>query len=102
MADNTLAHRAQNATRTETMHLPPTAAPTNHGKTVAAWVTTYVVVIAFTIAGSRRAVRDGLALLGRHWACSSPASWSARCCRSSGYGQGGAKTLARQARTGGH
>ena len=47
MADNTLAHRAQNATRTETMHLPPTAAPTNHGKTLAAWFTTYAVVITF-------------------------------------------------------
>ena len=47
MADDTLAHRAQNVTVTEKLHLPPTAAPTNHGKTVAAWFTTYAVVIAF-------------------------------------------------------
>ena len=51
MADRTLAHRAQNVTVTEKLNLPPTAAPTNHGKTVAAWFTTYAVIIAFTVAG---------------------------------------------------
>ena len=81
MADNTLAHRAQNATTTETMHLPPTAAPTNHGKTLAAWVTTYSVVIAFTIAG----LGVLFAMVWLFWvgigAASSPAWSPARRCR---------------------
>ena len=44
MADRTLAHSAQNAITTEKMHLPLSAAPVNHGKTVAAWFTTYAVI----------------------------------------------------------
>jgi type III secretory pathway component EscR len=101
MADNTLAHRAQHATTTEAMHLPPTAAPTNHGKTLAAWVTTYSVVIAFTIAGLAFAfavvwlVWVGLALVVVGLVVG-------KVLQASGYGQGGDKTLARAARTGGH
>ena len=101
MADNTLAHRAQNATRTETMHLPPTAAPTNHGKTLAAWFTTYAVVITFTIAGLGVLFAMawlfwlGLGLLVASLVVG-------KVLQASGYGQGGDKTRARQARTGGH
>ena len=50
MADDTLAYRSQNATRTEAVHLPPTAAPTNHGHTTAAWTTTIVVVLGAVVA----------------------------------------------------
>ena len=101
MADDSLAHRAQNATRTETMHLPPTAAPTNHGKTVAAWFTTYAVVITFTIAGLGVLFAMawlfwlGLGLLAASLVVG-------KVLQASGYGQGGDKTRARQARTGGH
>ena len=101
MADNTLAHRAQNATRTEAMHLPPTTPPTNHGKTVAAWFTTYSVIIAFTIAGI------GM-LLAWVWLVWVGLGLVVLCLivgkllQVAGYGQGGDKTRARQARTGGH
>ena len=101
MADDSLAYRAQNATRTETMHLPPTAAPTNHGKTVAAWFTTYAVVITFTIAGLGVLFAMtwlfwlGLGLLAASLVVG-------KVLQASGYGQGGDKTRARQARTGGH
>ena len=101
MADNTLAHRAQNATRTETMHLPPTAAPTNHGKTVAAWFTKYAVVITFTIAG----LGVLFAMVWLFWVGLGLLVASlviGKVLQASGYGQGGAKTRARQARTGGH
>ncbi|WP_456844699.1 HGxxPAAW family protein [Cellulomonas sp. P5_C6] len=101
MADNTLAHRAQNATTTEAMHLPPTAAPTNHGKTLAAWFTTYSVVIAFTIAG----LGVAFALVWLFWVGIALVVLGlviGKVLQSSGYGQGGAKTRARAARTGGH
>ena len=101
MADNTLAHRAQNPTTTETMHLPPTAAPTNHGKTLAAWVTTYTVVIAFTIAG----LGVLFAMVWLFWvgmALVVAGLVAGKVLQASGHGQGGDKTRARQARTGGH
>ena len=101
MADNMLAHRAQNATTTETMHLPPTTPPTNHGKTLAAWVTTYGVVISFTIAGLGVAFAQvwlfwtGMALVVATLVVG-------KALQVAGHGQGGDKTRARQARTGGH
>lgn len=33
------------ATSVSSVGLPPRAAPTNHGKTSAAWVTTYVIIL---------------------------------------------------------
>ncbi|WP_421741712.1 HGxxPAAW family protein [Cellulomonas sp.] len=101
MADDTLAHRAQNATTTEAMHLPPTAAPTNHGKTLAAWFTTYGVVIAFVVA----ALGVLFALVWLFWvgmALVALVLIGGKVLQASGHGQGGAKTQARQARTGGH
>jgi hypothetical protein len=101
MADNSLAHRAQNATTTETMHLPPTTPPTNHGKTLAAWFTTYAVIISFTIAG----VGVLLAWVWLFWVGLGLVALSlivGKTLQVTGYGQGGAKTRARQARTGGH
>lgn len=101
MADRTLAHRAQNVTVTEKLNLPPTAAPTNHGKTVAAWFTTYAVVIAFTIAG----LGVAFALPWLFWVGLGLVALSlivARLLVSAGYGQGGAKTRAHQAGHGGH
>jgi len=101
MADRTLAHRAQNVTVTEKLNLPPTAAPTNHGRTVAAWFTTYSVIIAFTLAG----LGVAFALEWLFWVGLGLVAVSlivARLLVAAGYGQGGAKTRARQASHGGH
>ena len=101
MADRTLAHRAQNVTVTEKLNLPPTAAPTNHGKTVAAWFTTYAVIIAFVVAG----IGVTFALEWLFWTGMGLIVVSlivARLLVSAGYGQGGAKTRASQAAHGGH
>ena len=101
MADNTVANRAQDASTTETMHLPPTAAPTNHGKTFAAWFTTYGVIISFTIA----ALGVAFAQVWLFWvgmALVAATLIVAKVLQVAGHGQGGDKTRARQARTGGH
>ncbi|MEV7971938.1 HGxxPAAW family protein [Cellulomonas sp. NPDC089187] len=37
--------------RMEALRLPPVAPPTNHGRTVAAWTVTWVVVLGFLVAG---------------------------------------------------
>lgn len=44
------ASAVQHAPRMETLRLPPTAPPTNHGRTPAAWVTTYVVLVGALVA----------------------------------------------------
>jgi flagellar biosynthesis protein FliP len=101
MADRTLAHSAQNATTTEKLNLPPTAAPTNHGKTVAAWFTTYAVIVAFLVAG----LGVAFALAWLFWVGIGLVVLSliiARVLVAAGYGQGGAKTRARQSGHGGH
>ena len=101
MADRTLAHSAQHATTTEKLNLPPTAAPTNHGKTVAAWFTTYAVIVAFLVAG----LGVAFALTWLFWVGIGLVALSliiARVLVSAGYGQGGAKTRARQSGHGGH
>lgn len=101
MADNTLAHRAQNATKTETVHLPPSAPPTNHGRTLAAWVTTWVVVAGGVVAALGVVAAEpwifwtGLGVVAGGLVLG-------KVLQVLGYGQGGAATLARQARTGGH
>jgi hypothetical protein len=101
MADHSLAHRAQNPTRTESVHLPPSAAPTNHGRTVAAWTTTWVVVAGGLVA----ALAVTFAVVWLFWvglAVCLVGVVLGLVLRSAGFGQGGAKTLERQARTGGH
>lgn len=101
MADHSLAHRAQNATRTETMHLPPTSAPTNHGRTVAAWTTTWVVVLGGVVAGLGVALTfawlfwTGLGVVAVGLVLG-------KVLQVLGHGQGGAATLARAQRRGGH
>ena len=54
MADQPLddqpGDRVLGAGRTEAVHLPPTVAPRNHGRTVAAWTTTVIVVVGAVIA----------------------------------------------------
>jgi len=101
MADNTLAHRAQNPTTTETVHLPPTAPPTNHGHTVAAWTTTWVVVAGAVVA----AVGMVLALVWLFWTGIGVCVLGlvvGKVLQVLGHGQGGAATLAKQKARGGH
>jgi len=101
MADNTLAHRAQHPTVTEAVHLPPTAAPKNHGHTIAAWTTTWVVVAGALFAALSMVFAQvalvwtglGVCLLGLVLG---------KVLQVLGYGQGGAATLARQKARGGH
>lgn len=101
MADHSLAHRAQNPTRTETMHLPPTSAPTNHGRTLAAWTTTWVVVLGGVVAGLGVALTfawlfwTGLGVIAAGLVLG-------KVLQVLGHGQGGAATLARAQRRGGH
>ena len=101
MADHTLARRAQTPTRTESVHLPPSAAPTNHGRTVAAWTTTWVVVGGFLVA----AFAVVFAVVWLFWVglgiCVAGIVLGL-VLRGVGFGQGGAKTEERRARNGGH
>ena len=101
MADHSLAHRAQNPTRTETMHLPPTSAPTNHGRTVAAWTTTWVVVLGGVVAG----LGVALTVAWLFWAGLGVVAAGlvlGKVLQVLGHGQGGAASLARAQRHGGH
>ncbi|MBD8058940.1 hypothetical protein IC607_08160 [Cellulomonas sp. JH27-2] len=101
MADNTLAHRAQNATTTETMQLPPSAPPVNHGKTQAAWVTCWLIVIGGTVAG----LGVAFAWVWMFWAGLGICVLGlviGGVMKSMGFGQGGAATIAREKTHGGH
>jgi len=101
MADHSLAHRAQNPTRTETMHLPPTAPPTNHGRTVAAWTTTWGVVLGGVVA----ALGVAFTLAWLFWVGMGVIVLTlvlGKVLQLLGHGQGGAATLARAQRRGGH
>ncbi|MBO3087042.1 HGxxPAAW family protein [Cellulomonas dongxiuzhuiae] len=101
MADHSLAHRSQNPTRTETMHLPPTTAPTNHGRTVAAWTTTWGVVLGGVVA----ALGVALTYAWLFWVGMGVivvALVLGKVLQLLGHGQGGAATLARAQRRGGH
>ena len=101
MADNTLAHRAQNPTVTEAAHLPPTAPPTNHGRTVAAWVTTWVVVTG-GVAASLGMVFSTLWVFWAGLGVCVLGMVLGKVLQVLGYGQGGSATLARQAAGKGH
>jgi len=101
MADDTLAHRAQTPTRTETIHLPPTTAPTNHGRTLAAWTTTWSVVAGAVVA----ALGVTFSLVWLFWvgmAVIAAGLVLGKVLQLLGHGQGGAATLARAQRRGGH
>ncbi|MBD7917011.1 hypothetical protein H9657_01775 [Cellulomonas sp. Sa3CUA2] len=101
MADHSLAHRSQTPTRTETMHLPPTTAPTNHGRTVAAWTTTWGVVLGGVVA----ALGVALTYAWLFWVGMGVivvALVLGKVLQLLGHGQGGAATLARAQRRGGH
>ncbi|QGQ19190.1 hypothetical protein GC089_08065 [Cellulomonas sp. JZ18] len=101
MADHSLAHRAQHPTTTETVHLPPRTPPTNHGKTLAAWTTTWTVVLGAVVA----AVGVALALGWLFWVGAAVIVLGlvlGKVLQVLGHGQGGAATRAREQRRGGH
>ncbi|MBO9567515.1 MULTISPECIES: HGxxPAAW family protein [Cellulomonas] len=101
MTDHSLAHRAQHPTRTETVHLPPSTPPTNHGRTVAAWTTTWVVVAGALVA----ALGVAFALVWLFWVGMAIAVGGlvlGKVLQLLGHGQGGAATLARARRRGAH
>lgn len=101
MSDQSLAHRAQNATKTETVHLPPATPPVNHGKTVAGWTTTYGVLAG----GVVMSVAVLLALVWLFWVglgIALVALVLGKVLQGLGYGQGGSHTQARDGRPGAH
>ena len=101
MPDHSLAHRAETPTTTEAVHLPPTTPPTNHGKTVAAWTTTWAVVLGVVVA----ALGVAFALAWLFWVGMGVVVAGValgKVLQVLGYGQGGAATLARARRSGGH
>lgn len=106
MADQSAERRAERAVPAQTSirdlsYLPPSAPPTNHGRTTAAWTTVIVVLVG--------AVLSSVAMIF----AAAPLVWvggvvivlgmvAGKVLQILGYGQGGAATLAKQARTGGH
>ena len=48
--DDQPSNRVLGAGRTEAVHLPPSVAPRNHGRTVAAWTTTVIVLVGAVVA----------------------------------------------------
>lgn len=101
MADSSLAHRAQNATRTETVNLPRSAPPTNHGKTTAAWVTVWMILVGALVA-SVAVVLANVPLVVVGFGVIVVGLVVGGLLRLAGHGQGGEATKARQARSGGH
>ncbi|WP_448060225.1 HGxxPAAW family protein [Cellulomonas hominis] len=91
----------QHLPHTETLRLPPSAPPTNHGHTTAAWTTTIVVLAGATIAalGVVFAV-VWIFVVGMVVAVAGPVA--GKMLQLLGHGQGGAATLAKQARARAH
>ena len=80
----------------EVAHLPPSAPPTNHGHTVAAWTTVIIVLAGSLVAG----VGVLLAIVWMFWAGLAIVLIGVivgRVLKGMGYGQGGARTAERQA-----
>ncbi|HUX70561.1 MAG TPA: HGxxPAAW family protein [Cellulomonadaceae bacterium] len=81
--------------------LPPSAPPSNHGHTVAAWTTTIVVVVGALVS----ALAVVFAVVWLFWAGLGVVLVGAitgKVLQVLGYGQGGANTLARQSGAGAH
>lgn len=89
------------APHAETLRLPPTAPPTNHGHTTAAWTTTVVVLVGSVAA----ALGLIFALTWLFWTGMGVALAGVvvgMVLRAAGYGQGGRHTIEKARRTGGH
>jgi hypothetical protein len=80
----------------EVAHLPPSAPPTNHGHTVAAWTTVVIVLVGSLVA----CVGVLVAIVWMFWAGLAVVLIGVivgRVLKGMGYGQGGARTAERQA-----
>lgn len=92
---------AQQSPRMEPLRLPPAVAPSNHGHTTAAWVTTVIVLGGSTVAALAMIfsavwlfwVGLGLAFVGLV---------VGKVMQVLGHGQGGTHTLAAARQRGGH
>ena len=87
----------RSTSRSETAYLPPSAPPTNHGHTTAAWFTTFTVITGFLLA----AFGMVLALSWLFWAgvvITVLGLVIGRVLVALGHGQGGDKTLAKERR----
>jgi len=81
--------------------LPPSAPPSNHGHTVAAWTTTVVVVLGGLIS----ALAVVFSVVWLFWvgvAVMVAGGVAGKVLQVLGYGQGGANTRARQSGSAGH
>ncbi len=81
--------------------LPPSAPPSNHGHTVAAWTTTTVVLVGALVS----ALAVVFAVVWLFWVGLGVVLVGAivgKALQVLGYGQGGANTLARQSGAGAH
>ncbi|MGV8978632.1 MAG: HGxxPAAW family protein [Cellulomonas sp.] len=106
MADQSVERRAEAAVAApagarDLSYLPPSAPPANHGHTTAAWTTVIVILVGAMIS----AVSMIFAAVPLVWAGGGIIVLgvvAGKVLQILGYGQGGAMTLAKQARTGGH
>jgi lysylphosphatidylglycerol synthetase-like protein (DUF2156 family) len=85
---------AHSVPRMETLRVPPVAPPTNHGRTSAAWTTTFIVLIGSTIA----ALAVVFAVVWAFWvglAVAVAGVVVGKVMQLLGHGQGGVHTQAR-------
>lgn len=106
MADQSVERRAERTVPAETSvrdlsYLPPSAPPTNHGHTTAAW-TTVIVVLVGAVLSSVAMIFAAVPLVWVGGVVIVLGIIAGKVLQILGYGQGGATTLAKQARTGGH
>lgn len=94
-ADASAVLTTQAGPRSEALRLPPVAPPTNHGRTVAGWTTTVVVVLGVLLA----AVGTLLAWVWLFWvgiAVALAGGVVGLVLRAAGLGQGGHRPRTRQ------
>jgi len=87
----------RSTSRSETAYLPPSPPPTNHGQTTAAWTTTFLVIVGFTVGAVGMVLaNDVMFVVGV--AVTVLGVVLGKVLQVMGYGQGGDKTLAKQQR----
>jgi multisubunit Na+/H+ antiporter MnhG subunit len=87
----------RSTSRSETTYLPPSAPPTNHGHTTAAWFTTFLTIGGFLLA----AIGLVATITWLFWAgvvITVLGPVTGKVLQTMGYGQGGDKTLAKERR----
>lgn len=92
---------AQQQPGTETLRLPPSAPPTNHGHTTAAWTTTIIVLVG-SVAGALGLIFGQVWLFWTGIGVALGGVVVGKVLQVAGFGQGGRHTVAQERRTGGH